>query len=150
VLNVFVYGTLKPGNRYYRRYCIGKTIEERSAIAYGQLYHLPTLGYPAMIAGFDRVYGFLLSFSDAEILEQLDDLEGYNPTRLPIQNEYDRTQIEVFDAENPDISLGWAWVYLKSVDRVQALSGILLPNGCWQPITNPKTKTPNNTIFLDS
>jgi gamma-glutamylcyclotransferase (GGCT)/AIG2-like uncharacterized protein YtfP len=130
-IDVFVYGTLKPGNRYYRRYCIGKTISERSAIAYGQLYHLPSLGYPAMTVGGDRVRGFLLSFADGEILEQLDDLEGYDPNRSSRQNEYTRTQIEVFDAENSDISLGWVWVYRQSLDRVQELGGILLPDGCW-------------------
>ncbi|MGB3238012.1 MAG: gamma-glutamylcyclotransferase [Geitlerinemataceae cyanobacterium] len=132
-IDVFVYGTLKPGNRYYRRYCLGKTIEEREAIVYGQLYHLPTLGYPAMTTGVDRVRGFLLSFTDREILTQLDDLEGYDPTQSPHQNEYDRTQIEVFDAENSDLSLGWAWVYRQSIDRVKTLGGILLPDGCWQP-----------------
>jgi gamma-glutamylcyclotransferase (GGCT)/AIG2-like uncharacterized protein YtfP len=131
-IDVFVYGTLKPGYRYYPDYCQGKTISERAAIAYGRLYHLPTLGYPAMTAGSDRIYGFLLSFSDTKILEKLDDLEGYNPIESPDRNEYDRTQIEVFDAENPLLSLGWVWVYQQSLDRIQALGGILLPHGCWQ------------------
>lgn len=135
-IDVFVYGTLKPGHRYYQQYCLGKTIHERVAIAYGQLYHLPTFGYPAMTVGVDRVFGFLLSLTDPEILTQLDDLEGYNPMRLPSQNEYNRIQIEVFDPETPEISIGWAWVYLQSRDRVQELGGILLPDGCWQPITN--------------
>lgn len=132
-IDVFVYGTLKPGNRYYQQYCRGKTRDERAAIAYGQLYDLPTFGYPAMTVGVDRVYGFLLSFTEPEILAQLDDLEGYHPQRSPSQNEYERVQIEVFHPENPEISLAWAWVYLQSRDRVQSLGGILLADGCWQP-----------------
>ncbi|HIK33897.1 MAG TPA: gamma-glutamylcyclotransferase [Oscillatoriales cyanobacterium M59_W2019_021] len=129
-IDIFVYGTLKPGYRYYQRSCIGKTICERAAIAYGQLYHLPTLGYPAMIPGSDRVCGYLLGFNDREILAELDDLEGYHPHRAAEQNEYDRTRIEVFDADNPEISLGFAWVYQQTLHRVRQLNGILLTSGC--------------------
>lgn len=132
-IDIFVYGTLKPGYRYYQRYCIGKTSCERSAIAYGQLYHLPTLGYPAMIRGSDLVFGYLLGFNDGKILAELDDLEGYYPHRPAEQNEYNRTRIEVFDAENPEISLGLAWVYQQTLDRVRQLNGILLTSGCWIP-----------------
>ncbi|MBD2327448.1 gamma-glutamylcyclotransferase [Alkalinema sp. FACHB-956] len=46
-INVFVYGTLKPGHAAYDRFCAGKTIAEVAAIVPGRLYHLP-LGYPAM------------------------------------------------------------------------------------------------------
>lgn len=130
-IDIFVYGTLKPGYQYYQRYCIGKTCCERAAIAHGQLYHLPTRGYPAMILGSDRVCGYLLSFNDGKILAELDDLEGYHPHHTPEQNEYERTRIEVFDAENPEISLGFAWVYQQTLDRVRQLNGILLTSGCW-------------------
>lgn len=137
-IDVFVYGTLKPGHRYYPGYCQGKTVSERAAIAYGQLYHLPTLGYPAMTVGGDRVSGFVLSFTEPEILARLDDLEGYNPHRSKGENQYDRVQIEVFHPENARISLGWAWAYQQSCDRVKELGGILVPDGCWQPFKSNK------------
>jgi gamma-glutamylcyclotransferase (GGCT)/AIG2-like uncharacterized protein YtfP len=127
-LRVFVYGTLKPGEVNYQRYCAGRTIEEKSAIAWGQLFDLPC-GYPAMILGNQQVYGFLLTFTDTTVLEDLDRLEDYNPHRLPEQNEYNRQQIEVFDGAGK--SLGNAWAYFMTPQQIQRANGIFLPQGWW-------------------
>ena len=132
-LNVFVYGTLKPGEANYQRYCAGKVVEEQSAIAFGQLYDLP-LGYPAMTHGESPVQGFLLTFADPSVLTALDELEDYNPNRLPQENEYERQQIEIYNLSAQ--SLGRAWVYLMTPDRVQRLGGVLLRSGWWSAYVN--------------
>jgi len=127
-VRVFVYGTLKPGETNYQRYCTGKVLEAKRAIAIGQLFALP-LGYPAMTLGESPVQGFLLSFPDSTVLRYLDWLEDYKPHRPAVENEYIRQQIETYSLAFA--SLGLAWVYLMSPERVRSYRGILLPNGWW-------------------
>ncbi len=135
-VRVFVYGTLKPGERGYHL-CAGEVIAARPAIALGELYALP-FGYPAMTPGTRPVYGFLLSFRQSHILSVLDLYEQhdsttfhhYAPTQVIDQNQYSRRQIELLDNEHSPI--GSAWAYLMSVSQVQRLGGVLLPDGRWQ------------------
>ncbi len=127
-LKVFVYGTLKPGEYNYQRYCMGKVVEEKRAIAFGQLFDLP-LGYPAMTLGESPVQGFVLTFSDPAFLDVLDELEDYNPQRIPEENEYIRQEIETYNLAGEP--LGLAWVYLMAVEQVQRFGGVLMPSGLW-------------------
>jgi gamma-glutamylcyclotransferase (GGCT)/AIG2-like uncharacterized protein YtfP len=128
VINVFVYGTLKPGEANYQKYCTGKVVEARRAIAPGKLYALP-MGYPAMTLGDGKVHGYLLSFADEGILTALDDLEDYDSTRPMSENLYNRQFIEIFDLDG--LSLGWAWVYLMTPEKVDRFGGIPQMDGCW-------------------
>ncbi|PSB14812.1 hypothetical protein C7B76_15225 [filamentous cyanobacterium CCP2] len=127
-LNVFTYGTLKPGERYYDRYCADKVLAIQEAIVYGQLYDL-SLGYPAMTLGDRLVYGMLLSFADQKVLEALDELEDYSPHRPSEENEYLRIEQETFGVELQP--LGRAWIYVMEQERVKRLKGVLLPEGRW-------------------
>ena len=127
-LKVFVYGTLKPGEVNYQRYCAGEVIAATPAIARGQLFAL-SLGYPAMTTGTQTVHGFLLSFENTAILPRLDALEDFVPGRSPEQNEYQRELITVFNSEGQP--LGDAWAYLMHPQRIQQLGGVLIPHGVW-------------------
>ena len=128
LLRVFVYGTLKPGEYYYDRYCAAKVVEAQAAFAYGQLFDLP-LGYPAMTMGNFRVYGFVLSFADPDVLQELDELEDYAIDRPADQNEYVRVETETFSPDHQP--LGSAWVYLMNLEQAKRSGGVLLPDGCW-------------------
>jgi len=123
LVRVFVYGTLKPGEANYQKYCAKKVISAEPATTRGQLFALP-MGYPAMTLGDNLVHGYLLSFADSRILSGLDELEDYQPTRQISENLYNRQQVEVFNLK--EISLAWAWVYLMTPDRVSQIGGILL------------------------
>jgi gamma-glutamylcyclotransferase (GGCT)/AIG2-like uncharacterized protein YtfP len=127
-IRVFVYGTLKPGEGNYQRYCEGNVIQTQPAIAPGILYALP-LGYPAMTVGSGWVQGAILSFSDPEQLQILDALEDYDPQRSPNQNDYERCRIAAFDSHFRP--LGTTWVYMMQLARISALGGDLLPSGEW-------------------
>jgi len=127
-LRVFVYGTLKPGEANYD-YLQGKTFSVCDAVTKGHLYHLPTLGYPALIPGTGTVYGSLLHFIDPEILAHLDALEGYAPDRPARENEYQRQQLAVYSLNGAP--LGQAWGYVMTPEHVKELGGILLPSGWW-------------------
>ena len=128
LLRVFVYGTLKPGEANYELYCASDVVEAKKAWVRGELYSLPQ-GYPAMTTGNDKVYGYLLSFANAEVLSSLDELEGYHPQRPNQENFYNRTQVEIFDLENN--SLGLAWVYLMSLMMIFQFKGTLQTDGWW-------------------
>jgi gamma-glutamylcyclotransferase (GGCT)/AIG2-like uncharacterized protein YtfP len=81
-LPVFVYGTLRPGQKNYRRYLQGKTVREAAACCDGRLFVLPEEGYPYLLPGAGRVWGeliFLAPAAYAQTLRQLDALEEYDP-----------------------------------------------------------------------
>lgn len=128
MLKVFVYGTLKPGEKNYDRYCREWVLTAETAIALGQLYDLPC-GYPAMTSGRSPVYGFLLSFDNPDVLLLLDELEDYCPNRPPEQNEYLRVKVEVYSLNYQP--LGKAWAYQMDLPQVQRLRGIFIPDGKW-------------------
>ncbi|MEA5599163.1 gamma-glutamylcyclotransferase family protein [Rivularia sp. UHCC 0363] len=128
LLRVFVYGTLKPGETYYKSYCASKIVDTTKAYVRGELYALPQ-GYPAMTQGNNLVYGYLLSFANNEVLSSLDELEDYHPQKPLSENLYNRKQVELFDLNNN--SLGLAWVYLMSFDKVCQLKGTPQIYGWW-------------------
>jgi len=135
-LKVFVYGTLKPGELNYQRYCASKVIEVTRAIARGQLFSLPA-GYPAMTLGNSWVQGFVLTLSDPKVLRELDNYEGYQEGRSHSisaresldSNLYERRVIETFNLNRQP--LGSAWAYLMSPDKIHRLGGTLLSHGQW-------------------
>jgi gamma-glutamylcyclotransferase (GGCT)/AIG2-like uncharacterized protein YtfP len=128
LVRVFVYGTLKPGEANYQKYCADQVITTQRAFTLGKLFALP-MGYPAMTPGGDFVQGYLLSFTDSGILDALDELEDYQPARQMSENLYYRQQVEVCDLQG--ISLGDAWAYFMAVERVFQLKGVTLPEGWW-------------------
>ena len=132
-IHIFVYGTLKPGATNFDRYCGGKVVKIQRGYVEGCLYELPLLGYPGMTNGTDRVHGFILSFLDRTILIELDELEDYHPHRQPAENEYNRELVNTYTLDG-NIYLS-AWVYLMTLDRIEQLDGMILPNGWWEGST---------------
>lgn len=140
LLDVFVYGTLKPGERSHQ-ICASGVVAARPAIADGHLYALP-FGYPVMTIGTGTVQGVILSFADAGILDVLDAYEQQDPevfrrhapALLMAQHQYDRRQIKTYDQNRR--FLGCAWSYVMSLEQVQRLDGLWLPDGQWQSPQN--------------
>ena len=129
MFKVFVYGTLKPEEKNYPRYCQGKTIAEKPCWTKGELFAL-SVGYPAMTKGDDRVYGYLLTFaSDAELIN-LDFLEGYTGIANSQKNKYDRLWITVYDRDDDSV-VDECWAYFKTPSQIDRLNHQYLPNGHW-------------------
>ncbi|MEZ0368064.1 MAG: gamma-glutamylcyclotransferase, partial [Candidatus Sericytochromatia bacterium] len=84
------------------------------------------LGYPAVTQGPDRIQGYVLRFDDASVLEELDELEQYEPGR-PEHSFYVRYWLTVATAAGPIE----AWVYLMSEETIRSQGGIYLPSGDW-------------------
>ncbi|WP_319419589.1 gamma-glutamylcyclotransferase family protein [Pleurocapsa sp. FMAR1] len=127
-LNVFVYGTLKPGEANFAYYCLKKLQKQIPAYTWGNLYALP-VAYPAMTTGENKVRGILLTFSDPSVLNSLDRLEGYQPGRDSSLNEYYRQLVDVYSLDNR--FLGKAWAYFMTVDRVKHHRGTIIISGWW-------------------
>lgn len=126
-LQVFVYGTLKPGEANYQYYCAGKLLSEVPAYTKGRLFALPA-GYPALTVGDDRVEGFLLSFIKEDALAALDQLEGYH------EGYYNRQKQSIYDLQHN--LLGEAWLYLMTFSQIKALGGTLVLSGSWHGSVN--------------
>ncbi|PSB08764.1 hypothetical protein C7B62_15475 [Pleurocapsa sp. CCALA 161] len=126
--NVFVYGTLKPGEANFAAYCEEKVVAQTPAYTWGDLYALP-VGYPAMTEGNSKVQGILLSFNDPQILESLDRLEGYQSQRAAHLNEYYRASVMVYSFD--DRPINQAWAYYMTLAQVIQYGGIKLTSNSW-------------------
>jgi len=135
MFKVFVYGTLKPGEVNYQRYCEGRVVKEEEAIAWGRLFLLPMpMGYPALTVGANRIEGYLLHFQDSKLLNQLDQLEGYHPDSPLEDNQYLRQSIPVFRPTGEP--LGDALAYLMSMGKIEQYGATELLNGSWSPVSD--------------
>ncbi len=147
-LNVFVYGTLKRGQRNHV-YCHGARFV-RDATVRGRLYDLPS-GYPALVVPHEdvraagtadpqrdvreaqglnhqpqemkgpEVFGELYTFDDAARLRALDRLEGFEPG-----NPFGPYRRVLLPARAADAGIVLAWVYVAG-----EACGTHLPAGRW-------------------
>jgi gamma-glutamylcyclotransferase (GGCT)/AIG2-like uncharacterized protein YtfP len=129
MIEVFVYGTLKPNESNYSAYCEGKVINSRTVYTKGHLYHLTALGYPGLTEGEGWVKGILLTFNADYDMGLLDGLEDYQPGRSPAENEYQRCRIPIYNLEREFISE--AWGYRMTPVKVAFYGGIFLSSGWW-------------------
>jgi gamma-glutamylcyclotransferase (GGCT)/AIG2-like uncharacterized protein YtfP len=140
MLQVFAYGTLKPGFAAHETLCRPWLSHCQPAWVKGRLYSLP-IGYPAITlvteSAQDWVEGSLLTFKDATALAAIDDYEQHDPTEMaayypqldPNQVAYQRQSITVFDpAKQP---IGQAWAYSMSPKQIEQLAGVWQPSGNW-------------------
>lgn len=128
---VFVYGTLIPGERYYRQICLGRTLLERPGRIRGKLYHLPEpLNYPALTHGEGWVHGWLLGFDDRLLMRELDILEGYDAAAPPEQNEYSRQRVAVIAVDGTLLAEAEAYFMTEAV--IARHHGIIVPDGRWR------------------
>ncbi len=130
-LNVFVYGTLKPGEANYLAYCEGKIASQTPAYIRGDLYHL-SVGYPAITPGDNQVYGVLLGFFDPSVLSSLDRLEDYQSERKAELNEYNRRLVTVYNFK--DRAIAQAWAYFMTLAKVRQYQGKKLSSGNWSTV----------------
>jgi gamma-glutamylcyclotransferase (GGCT)/AIG2-like uncharacterized protein YtfP len=129
---VFVYGTLKQGQRNFGLSRRAGWLRSEAAWLEGfALYHLPRASerpysYPAIVAGEGRVWGEVQYFADLEAaLLALDALEDAG-------REYERIQVEARLARG-GVVRAWAYVY-PSLEAVRRVGGVALPRGEWSEL----------------
>ncbi|WP_305043258.1 gamma-glutamylcyclotransferase family protein [Geoalkalibacter sp.] len=124
-LPIFVYGTLRPGEKNYRAYLGGRTLAEIPASVRGELYFVEDGGYPYLVDGAGRVEGelvILVPEDYAQTLEMLDALEEYDPNN-EAASVYLRRQgrVRLTDGTETD-----AWTYYWNCPQVV---GRKIPSG---------------------
>ncbi|MGH9595098.1 MAG: gamma-glutamylcyclotransferase family protein, partial [Bryobacteraceae bacterium] len=116
-LALFVYGSLMPGARNWKRYCEGHVAELHQARLRGRLYKLSD-GYLAMTLDENGpwVRGWLLLLRCEATLHNIDRLEEFDPARPPENNVYLRVRANCFADDNSPqpAELGEAWTYIMS------------------------------------
>ena len=152
LLDVFVYGTLKRGQRNYGRFCQG-ALAVREATVRGRLYDLP-FGFPVLVVpkedvlamgtgeylsdakaishtqarphglspDWDAVYGELLTFDDPE--KRLPDLDALEGFHPGKSSFYSRVLVPAAPTEADTTVLAWTYT-------VDSTSGTYLPEGRW-------------------
>ncbi|ABB57951.1 gamma-glutamylcyclotransferase family protein [Synechococcus elongatus] len=128
-LSVFVYGTLQPGQHYYQVLNLEPwLVAAVPAQVPGRVYALPA-GYPALTEEEGWVRGVLLQLRSPDLLDRLDDLEGYAPNRDRSLNLYQRCWEPVYDLQQQP--LGEAWLYRMAIAEVTRQGGIAVADGYW-------------------
>lgn len=135
---VFVYGTLKQGQR---NFALSRQAGWRcSAEAYIEgfrLFYIPQspvrpYAYPGVVRGEGRVWGEVQWFADLKqallLLDELED-EGREYRRIPT------TAYLTQPAAQP--CAVWVYTY-PSLQAVQSVRGLWLPEGVWQEENPPK------------
>lgn len=129
MLKIFVYGTLKPNEANFQRFCQPHLHDAQPALTEGKLYHLTRRGYPAMTLETGWVEGFLITFTDHRVLQTLDELEDYQSGRSPQFNEYQRQKRPIYTPTKT--FLEEAWTYIMLPETVTKLGGIPLNHNKW-------------------
>ena len=128
---VFVYGTLKPGGRYWPQFVEGKVSASIPAMIKGTIYHLAACGYPGVILGGNAwVHGYVHVFEKRPAMEALDRLEGFNPEVDPSSCEYIRRTVPAYDPSGDPFAT--VWVYEMAKAKITTLGGEKLPTGNWR------------------
>lgn len=135
MIEVFVYGTLKPGE--INDWVYGQqAMSAKPAIVWGHLYALP-IGYPALTSGDQPIQGIILTFQEGNILAVLDQFEQHPPDRFQCcfphlsigEHQYARLAVETFDLNQKP--LGKAWAYTMTTEQVRRLGGVKISDGQW-------------------
>lgn len=129
---VFVYGTLKQGERNFRlSQRVGFMRSEEAWVegfklyAVGQARYRRPYSYPALVAGQGRVWGEVHWFADLpKALERLDKLER-------VGREYLRLEAVAHTAQQSWPVWLYAYPHSQAIERAQ---GVWLPEGRWTSI----------------
>jgi gamma-glutamylcyclotransferase (GGCT)/AIG2-like uncharacterized protein YtfP len=125
---IFVYGTLCKNESNHHLLENADSITDQ-AWTFGELYDT-CLGYPALIEGFNnKVYGELYKVND-EILANLDGLTEYCEHDLPVAQEYQRMEQEIYTDQG--IYLAYVYIYNRSISEAMRR----IPNGDWKNKTS--------------
>jgi gamma-glutamylcyclotransferase (GGCT)/AIG2-like uncharacterized protein YtfP len=133
-LPFFVYGTLRHGQGNYEWALQGRTTREREAsFVGGALFDGGAFPYMIREVGHTdnaRVIGDLMDVPAehyADVLNDLDTLEGYNPRRA--QNLYQRIEIDVTTTDGETVR---AYTYVADTGMYnRVLSYDVIPSGDW-------------------
>lgn len=126
----FVYGTLKPGGRYWPQIAARVAAHEPAEVDGFDLFDLK-VGYPAIVEGKGRVKGVLLRFHPAQATEAIatmDRIEGWDPAAAaPL---YRPLEVDVTTDDGRVSAITYVWG--SGLREDLANRGVYLSHGMWQ------------------
>lgn len=122
----FVYGTLKVGGHYAKKFDDDRLASHEYAIVNGKLFTNPN--YPQMVEDEGIVYGELHTYQYAEdVIARMDRIEGYREGREE-QNLFNRKEVTVTFADGSPSEQAWAYFYNGPTDGAECLP---VTEGIW-------------------
>lgn len=124
--SVFVYGTLKPGERNHGVIGRGGSFScEEAHISGFDIYHFHPENYPGILQGDGVVHGWIITYSDiSKAMPYLDELEGTS-MEPPLYN-------RVLTIAQPQGTPVWVYVYGRP-ERCRQPSARRVASGNWSP-----------------
>ena len=131
----FVYGTLRPGSRYWSNVAAMIADYAPAFVDGFELYDIPGEGYPAILPGHGRVFGDLLFVRhgyEAKVVEIVDEIEEYDPSDPG--SLFLRRPVEAVRMREPDEGAVPAETYVFNPSRKPVLQrdGVEVPDGDWR------------------
>jgi gamma-glutamylcyclotransferase (GGCT)/AIG2-like uncharacterized protein YtfP len=135
--NLFVYGTLLPGLKNYKRFIEPHKHTAYEATARGVMYLVPGDGYPVILDGEGEIKGVLYDIRDLKfVLPEIDDIEKY--TDVESQSLLVR---EIRDVELPESGKTVkAHIYMWPPSKAEWLkkNAEVIPDGDWARVLREK------------
>ena len=124
---MFVYGTLRVGMYNYEKYYKEYDSFRQNAYVKGLLYTLKGKVYPALTEGTQMVLGEIHEVPD-EVQDEVDLMEGFFGEGV-IENEYDKTVSDIYDADGKVIDCLPVYFYnVRNAENRELLGEIITGN----------------------
>jgi len=110
LLPLFVYGTLRQGGRYHRRYLAGRFLTWQPATLPGRLFYEPQGEYPCLLPGSGVARGEIYHLDPATAaltMARIDRLEEYRPGKEK-ESLYLRREARAYREDGGEVRV---WVY---------------------------------------
>jgi len=136
---LFVYGTLLPGLKNYKRFIESHKPKVYEARAKGVMYHIPGDGYPVVLEGEGVVKGVLYETRDLSvILPEIDEIEKYTDVESQSLLIREIRDVEVLDTGKTVKAHMYLWPPSKA--KWLKENGEVIPDGDWARFLREKNK----------
>jgi gamma-glutamylcyclotransferase (GGCT)/AIG2-like uncharacterized protein YtfP len=133
---VFVYGTLKVGGRLATGFDDWRTESHAGRLEGALVYDLGP--YPFMVKGNSKVIGELHAYREfAEVIKNMDRIEGFFPGRNRDDNYYLREKVMVRDMVTGQTVEAWAYFMNPKHAENMVRGKAPIASGIWEGPTEP-------------
>jgi gamma-glutamylcyclotransferase (GGCT)/AIG2-like uncharacterized protein YtfP len=135
--NLFVYGTLLPGLKNYKRFIEPHKHKIYEAKSRGVMYLVPGDGYPVILDGEGEIKGVMFETSDLMfILPEIDDIEKYTDVESQSMLVREIRDVELLESGKTVKAHVYMWPPTKA--EWLKKNGEVIPDGDWARVLREK------------